>query len=105
MWKSIEYVLIATTFTEKECAQISKELYRPLLPKLGWNRNLPLLLRYNDVSLMSLGLANPYWEQGFSHIELILSHGNRDTITGKLLTVMIEQHQLAIGCMNNIFIL
>ena len=35
VWKSIEYVLIATTFTEKECAQISKELYRPLLPKLG----------------------------------------------------------------------
>ena len=105
MWKSIEYVLTATTFTEKECAQISKELYRPLLPKLGCNRNFPLLLRYNDASLMGLGLANPYWEQGFAHIELILSHGNRDTITGKLLTVMIEQHQLAIGCMNNIFML
>ena len=54
---------------------------------------------------MGLELANPYWEQGFAHIELIISHGNRDTITGKLLTAMIEQHQLTIGCMNNIFML
>ena len=105
MWKSIEYVLTATTFNEKECAEISKELYRPLLPILGCNRNFPLILRYNDTSLMGLGLANPYWEQGFAHIELLLSHGNRDTITGKLLTAMIEQHQLAIGCMDNIFMM
>ena len=74
MWKSIEYILTATTFTEKECEQLCKELYRPLMPKLGCNRNFPLALRYNSASLMGLELANPYWEQGFAHIELIISH-------------------------------
>ena len=44
IWKSIEYVLTATTLSRSEAAQLVKELYRPLLPKLGCNRNYPLLL-------------------------------------------------------------
>ena len=52
IWKSIEYVLTATTLSREEAAQLAKELYRPLLPKLGCNRNFPLLLRYNPPFLL-----------------------------------------------------
>ena len=46
---------------------------------------------------MDLGLANTFWEQGFAHIEQLLTHVGCDTITGKLLLTALEQHQLAIG--------
>ena len=105
IWKSIDYVLPATTFTEQDCNKIATELYRPLLPKLGCNRNFPLSLRYNDPSLMGLGLANPYWEQGSAHIEQLLTHVGCDTITGKLLITALEQHQLAIGQITPLFTL
>ena len=105
IWKSIDYVLPATTFTASDCNKIATELYRPLLPKLGCNRNFPLMLRYNDPSLMGLGLANPYWEQGFAHIEQLMTHVGCNTITGKLFTTAIEQHQLAIGQLTPLFTL
>ena len=54
IWKSIEYVLTATTLSRLEAAQLAKELYRPLLPKIGCNRNFPLLLRYNPPFLLGL---------------------------------------------------
>ena len=73
LWRSIDYVLPATTFTKQECATLAKELYRPLLPKLGCNRNFPLLLRYNPPHLWGLDLYNPYWEQGFAKIEIFLA--------------------------------
>ena len=103
IWKSIDFVLPATTFTESDCATIAKELYRPMLPRLGCNRNYPLLLRYNPSSLMGLGLYNPYWEQGFAHIEMLLTHGGLSTITGHLLAATFEQHQLAIGVLEPLF--
>ena len=105
IWKSIEYLLPATTFNDNDCLRISKELYRPLPPKLGCNRHFPLLLRHNEASLMGLGLANPYWEQRFSHVDILLTHGDCNTITGRLLSAMIEQHQLEIGRMEHLFTL
>ena len=44
-WKSIEHVLEVTTILRKESDRLVKELHRLLLPKLGCNRNFPLLLR------------------------------------------------------------
>ena len=67
IWKSIEYVLSATTFTKQESALLAKELYRPLLPKLGCNRNFPLLLRYNGSYLLGLDLRDPHVEQGLKN--------------------------------------
>lgn len=76
---------------------IEKELYRPLLPKLGCNRNYPLLLRYCTADLMGLGLYNMYWEQGISKVEVLLTHGDNSTYTGGLIQSALEQHQLAVG--------
>lgn len=44
-----------------------------------------------------MGLCNPYWEQAFAKIELLLAHGHADTITSQLVQAEIEQHQLAVG--------
>ena len=47
LWSSISYVLPAMSLTKQDALQLNKEIYRRLLPKLGCNRNFPLLLRYN----------------------------------------------------------
>ena len=72
IWKSVDYVLPATTFTSSESRELATALYRPILSRLGCNRNFPLLLRYNPPHLFGLGLFNPYWEQGFAKIELLV---------------------------------
>ena len=94
IWKSIEYVLPATTMTRSEATYLAKELYRPLLPKLGCNRNFPLKLRYNPAHLLGLGLFDPYLEQRISKLKVFFTHGASPSITGKLLQHNIEQNQL-----------
>ena len=103
IWKSIEYVLCATTFTRGEAATLAKELYRPLLPKLGCNRNFPLLLRYNPSYLLGLDLRNPYVEQGLKKLDILLTHGGLHTMTGKLLQNSIEHHMLELGSFTPFF--
>ena len=103
IWKSIEYVLPATTMSRSEATYLAKELYRPLLPKLGCNRNFPLQLRYNPSFLLGLDLCNPYLEQGLYKLLHLVTHGGSDTITGKLLQTSLEHHQLEIGSFSLFF--
>ena len=84
---------------------MAKELYCPLLPKLGCNRNFPLLLRYNTSLLLGLALYDPDIEQGVSKIEVLLTHGASSSMTGKLLLTLYEQHQLEIGIFTPSFML
>ena len=103
IWKSIEYVLSATTFTKEEAALLAKELYRPLLPKLGCNRNFPLLLRYNSSYLLGLDLRDPYVEQGLKKLDILITHGGLGSMTGKFLQTSIEHHMLEIGSFTPFF--
>ena len=103
LWKSIEYVLPATTMSKEDAGLIAKELYRPLLPKLGCNRNFPLALRYNPSWLMGLGLYDPFIEQGLSKLLQFMVHGDSNTISGNLFTTSLEHHQLEIGSFTSIF--
>ena len=97
IWKSIEYTLPVTTFTKEEANKLGKELYRPLLPKLGCNRNFPLLLRYNPPHLLGLGLKDPWFEQGFGKLSYFVTYGGTDTAEGKLIASCMEYHQLEVG--------
>lgn len=103
IWKSIEYTLPATTFTKEESISLCKELYRPLLPKLGCNRNFPLLLRYNPPHLLGLGLKDPYFEQGMAKLLFLIKYGGSNTMEGKLLASSIEHHQLEVGSFTPLF--
>ena len=103
IWKSIEYVLPATTFTRSEAATLAKELYRPLLPKLGCNRNFPLLLRYNPPFLLGIDLHDPFLEQGLRKLDLLLIHGGLDTMTSKFIQTSLEHHMLELGSFTSFF--
>ena len=103
LWKSIEYVLPATTMSKEDANFIAKELYRPLLPKLGCNRNFPIALRYNPSWLLGLGLYDPFLEQGLSKLLQFMAHGTSNTISGNLFTTSLEHHQLEVGSFTSIF--
>ena len=91
------------SLSEKNAHTLSTEMYRPILPKLGCNRNFPLLLRYNSSHLLGLNLPDPYVEQGVAKLQVLISHGGSSTITGKLIQVLLEQHQLEIGSFRQFF--
>ena len=95
VWRYIAYVLPAASLNVKDYKLLAKELYCPLLPKIGCNCNFPLLLRYNPSLLLGLDLYDPNIEQGISKIELLL----------KLLRNLYEQHQLKVGLLTPFFIL
>ena len=103
IWKSIDYVLPATTLTRTEAYTLAKELYRPLLPRLGYNRNFPLLLQYNPTSLLGLGLHDPYLKQGLHKLSMLLANGGLETITGKLLQTSFEHLTLDVGSFTPLF--
>ena len=97
IWKTIDYVLLATTMSRSKTILLAKELYRSLLPKLGCNRNFPFRLRYNPSYLLALDLCDPYLEQGLYKLLHLITHGGADTITGKLLQTSLEYNQLELG--------
>ena len=97
IWPSLRYPLPACNLTEEQGNQITKTLYRQILPSLGACRNFPLVYRYAPASLNGLALPHPYVEQGIAHISLILTHGAIDTPTGSLLRASLEQAQLEVG--------
>ena len=103
IWKSINYVLPTTTMTRTDVKHLVKELYYPLLPRLGCNRNFPLLLRYNPSYLLGLDLCDLYIEQGLHKLLNFVTRGGVDSITGNMLHTTLEYHQLEIGSSTLIF--
>ena len=97
IWPSLRYPLPACNLTEHQGNQITKTLYRQILPSLGACRNYPLVYRHAPASLNGLALPHPYVEQGIAHIGLVLTHGAIDTPTGSLLRASLEQAQLEVG--------
>ena len=103
--KTWAYPLSSTTFSFQDAVDIMTPAYQAVLPKMGSNRNLPLVYRYAPISAQGLGLPHIYTMQGTAHIQVILSHIKRSDRIGKLIESEIESLSLEIGTMNNIFTL
>ena len=104
IWPSIAYVLPAISLSSQEIHTLAKELYRPILSRLGCNWNYPPLLRYNPSYLLGLNLFDPYIEQGISKLKMMVIHGSSLSMTGKLIQHLLEPHQLEIGMFDCFFI-
>ena len=61
--KTIEYLLITTTFSSEEINRMIKPIYDIVLPKSKIYRNLPHTLRYGSKDSVGLGLHNIYLTQ------------------------------------------
>lgn len=68
IWASLKDPLPACTITNKDGETITRELYKCFLPKLGANRNYPIVYRHAPPSLQGLGLPSIYVEQAIGQL-------------------------------------
>ena len=103
LWPALRYPLPATTFTEQEGEEITKQLYKSILPTLGAARTFPLVYRFAPECLQGFGLPHVYVEQEIAHISNLLVHGAIGTLQGDMMTANLEQAQLEVGIRIRLF--
>ena len=95
--KTIEYPLIATTFTRKQIDKIMKPLWKTALNLCQIQKKLPRKLIYGTLKARGLGLKDPFLLQLIFHLQTILRHTHRDTPTHDLIDENMDLVQLHVG--------
>ena len=87
--KSLEYPLPALSLSKDQCQQLNKILKLAAMPKTGVVRSFPNVVVHAPPSHLGLGIPDMYAAQIASHLQMIQAHGERETLTGELLRVII----------------
>ena len=95
--KSVEYPLASTCFTENQCTRIMAPALLSALPHSGIQGRLPRDLVYGPLEGQGLGLKNIRVTQLIEHLDQLMRHASRDTVTGRLLANCSEGIQLSLG--------
>jgi hypothetical protein len=77
--RTLEYPLVATTFSQDQCKELMKPILQTALPLCKIQRRLPRALVYGSYRTRGLNLPNLYWVQLIYHLQSILRHMHRDT--------------------------
>ena len=96
--KSLEYMMPAMHLSERDYNEIMKPVLQQFLPKMGINRNISRDILYSPTEVQGFNLKNPYILQGVIHVRDVSEHLWKDTLTGKLLKINLEQLRLELGC-------
>ena len=95
--KTIEYPLVATTFSREDIDDIMRPIYKCALRICGIQRNLPRKLLYGPLEARGCGLRDPYLMQMIAHVTAILKHTKRDSPSHDLLDENMDLVQLYVG--------
>lgn len=101
--KTLEYPLLATTLSDKECDAILRPVLRAALPSSGLVFSFPRSILYGTTKAGGLGLRNLATTQGIQHVTACLSHGHTMTLTGRLIRANIEMAKLVAGFPGSFF--
>ena len=101
--KTISYSLSATSFSDKQIRRISTPVYKIALARMGVLPTLPLQYRYAPSRYQGIDLTNFDVEQTIQKIIIFLMHGNQSTQIGKSFTLCLEEIQLELGLLHNLF--
>ena len=95
----MRYGLTASTLKQVEYQSIQSPATRAILPKLGYNRNMPSAVVYGPTDMGGIGLRDLYSMQGTRKVTTILEHVRCRTKLGlKLLTtIQWTQHSTGVG--------
>jgi hypothetical protein len=93
--KTIEYPLLATTFTKKELDQVMQPILQIGLPKSGICRNMARDAIFASKKYLGFDLSHPYITQGVRKVLLFLS--NEHKTTSALLQIAWESTVLECG--------
>jgi hypothetical protein len=94
---TIEHPLVATTFTIKQCQTIMAPILKEALHSVKVQKRLPQVLVYGPTKYQGLGIHDPWTMQLISHLQCILRHCTRFTITGLLHNTNMDNLTLELG--------
>ena len=94
---SIGYCLRVTQFSNAQCEEIMKPFYMAMLPKMGFNRHIPLEVRYGPKKFNGKGLVHLATHQHAKHLEDFVAELRADTHLGKALRMEMDKYQLYLG--------
>lgn len=95
--RTLAYPCAVTTFTQKQCDEITKDLRRRILPLLGYNCHIPRCIVHANREDGGLGFPDLYAEQLAQRAKMIVEHGTAKTTTGRLIRTSLELLKLEIG--------
>eukprot|EP00957_Ditylum_brightwellii_P202996 15332764-Ditylum_brightwellii.AAC.1 len=95
--KLLEYPLLATTLTEKECRSIEAPALKMAIQCSGTASNLHWCVLFGSSKCMGLHGKRLFFIQGLKHFNALLDHGNSDNITGRQMRACIEWHKMEVG--------
>ena len=101
--KSLQYPLPALTISREQCNKIMNIIKKGLLPKSQISKNIPHAVLFGPKEEGGLGLHHLYTSQGIMHVEKFMKHVASQSVTGKLLRVMLELSQLEVGIGRQLF--
>ena len=97
-WMAVlNFFLPVTTFPENRCRQIQQPIISALLPKLGYNRHFPIVVRHALRKYGGLEIANVYTEQIVHHLRVFIGTLRQDTDLSKMLRIVLSSYQLFTG--------
>ena len=100
---SLEYPLLATTLSIEECTHIMAPILAAGLPNAGMCRNMARSLVYGPSKYQGLDIHNLYTTQGITHLAVLVDHTWRDTETGKLMIISLENMKLELNIQGSVF--
>jgi hypothetical protein len=87
---ALGYSLPAVSLTKEECCYIMAPVIKAGLPLTGVIATIPVAILTGSIIHGGLGILDPYFHMGVSHITTLLTHKWKGTPTGTLLEVAID---------------
>lgn len=101
--KSLEYPLVATTLSMKQCRYIEAPASTQAPKSSGLLSNTSKPVLQGNADHLGLGDGSLYGTQGRKHVCALVNHGKSNSITGHHIRDLIEGHKLEIGCGGSLF--
>jgi hypothetical protein len=96
-----KYGLEATSIPPKHLEKAQSTIAQAVLPKMGYNRNMPISIVYGAAKYGGIGLQNLVTEQGLVHATFLISHLRANTDVYKHLIILLETYMLLAGTISS----
>ena len=80
-----------------------KPFYAAMLPKMGFNRHLPLGVRYGPACFNGKNLVNLATHQYAKHLEIFIASLRVNNHLGKVLRMDMDKYQMLLGTQQHFF--
>eukprot|EP00957_Ditylum_brightwellii_P022226 1677210-Ditylum_brightwellii.AAC.1 len=92
-----QYLLAVTTFSKEACLSVMKPFVCAILPKLGFNCNLPREIIYRSMKYSGFQSAHLYLKQGYLALKHLIGYICKESIIGSQLMIALSFAQAVSG--------